>query len=95
MEQMIKHHHHGRKHNPPYRRLMTLLGMSIHIYHTGEVFSSLTSSFTFHFSDMLTRALYTKYRYRYRYLPEENPHLFLLHHSHIGLTLHNMQKIIF
>ena len=37
---------------------------------------------------MLTRALYNKCRYRYRYPPvEKNPHLFLLHHSHIGLTL--------
>ena len=62
---------------PPYRRLTTLLGMSIHIYHTGEVFSSLTSSFTFHFHDMLTRALYNKHRHRYRYLPADRIPIFL------------------
>ena len=66
-EQMVKHHHHGKEHDPPYRRLTTLLGTSIRIHHTGKVLSSLTSSFTLHFCDMSTRALYTNYRYRYRY----------------------------
>ena len=41
MEQMAKHHHRGKEHNPMHRGLMTLLGMSMHIYHTGEDFSSL------------------------------------------------------
>ena len=89
----IKHHHRGKEHDPPHRRFTTLLGTSTHTYHTGEVFFSLTFSFTFHLHTMLTGALYTSYRYRHRYLPaEKNPHLLLLHHSHIGLTLH---KIIF
>ena len=77
-EQMIKHHHR-KEHDPPYRRLITLLGMSICIHHTGEVFSSLTSSFTFHFCDMLTRALYTKHRYRYRYLPADRIPIFFFY----------------
>ena len=45
---------------------------------------------------MLIGALYINHRYQYRYLPvDENPHLFLLHHSHIGLTLHNTCWIYF
>ena len=45
---------------------------------------------------MLTGALYINHRYWYRYLPaDKNPHLFLLHHSHIGLTLHNTCRIYF
>ena len=88
MEQVIKHHHHRNEHDPPYRRPMMLLGMSTHIHHIRGVSSSPASLFIFHFCDMLTRALYNKCRYRYRYLPvEKNPHLFLLHHSCIGLTL--------
>ena len=88
MEQVIKYHHHGNKHDPPYRRLTMLLGTSMHIHHTRGVSSSPASLFIFHFHDMLTRALYNKCRYRSRYLPvEKNSHLFLLHHSCIGLTL--------
>ena len=87
-EQAIKYHHHRNKHDPPYRRFTMLLGTSTHIHHTKGVSSSPASLFIFHFCDMLTRALYNKCRYRYRYLPVEKiPHLFLLHHSHIGLTL--------
>ena len=87
-EQVIKYHHHRNEHDPPYRRLTMLLGISTHIHHTRGVSSSPASLFIFHFHDMSTRALYNKCRYRYRYLPvEKNPHLFLLHHSHIGLTL--------
>ena len=87
-EQVIKYHHHRNEHNPPYRRLMMLLGTSTCIHRTRGVSSSPASLFIFHFCDMLTRALYNKCRYRYRYLPvEKNPHLFLLHHSHIGLIL--------
>ena len=48
MEQRIKHHHCRKEHDPLYRRLMTLLGMSTHTHHTGEVFFSLT--FVFHLS---------------------------------------------
>ena len=49
-----------------------------------------------HFHDMLTRALYNKHRYRYRYSPaEKNLHLFFLHHSCIGLTLSQLVETIF
>ena len=45
---------------------------------------------------MLTGALYINHRYWYRYLPaDKNPHLFILHHSCIGLTLHNTCRIYF
>ena len=45
---------------------------------------------------MLTRALYNRCRYRYRYPPvEKNPHLVFLHHSHIGLTLSQLVESIF
>ena len=93
---MAKHHHYGKEHNPPHRGFMTLLGTSMHMHHTGEYFFSLTFSFTFHLHIMLTGALYINHRYWYRYLPaDENPHLFILHHSYIGLTLHNTCRIYF
>ena len=41
MEQMAKCHHHGKDHDPTHRGFTTLLGMSMHIYHMGEVFFSL------------------------------------------------------
>ena len=61
---------------PPYRRLTMLLGMSMRIHHTREVSSSPASPFTFHFHDMLTRALYNRHRYRYRYLPADRIPIF-------------------
>ena len=96
MEQVIKYHHHGNKHNPPYRRLTMLLGMSMHIHHTRGVSSSPASLFIFHFCDMLTRALYNKCRYRYRYLPLETIPIFSFYiTAALGLPFHNMQKLIF
>ena len=68
MEQVIRHHHHRNEHEPPYKRLMMLFGMSTCIYYTGEVSPSPASFLNLHLCDMLTRALYNKYRYRYRYL---------------------------
>ena len=76
MEQVIRCHHHGNKHKPLYRRLMTPFGMGMCIYHTGEVSSSPASFLNFHLHNMLTRALYNKYRYRYRYLPVDKIHIF-------------------
>ena len=40
-EQMAKHHHHGKEHDPTHRGSMTLFRMSMHIYHMGEDFFSL------------------------------------------------------
>ena len=96
-EQVTKCHHRGNEHEPPHKRLTTLLGMSMRIHHTRGVSSSPVSLFSsFYFHDMLTRALYNKCRYRYRYSPvEKNPHLFLLHHSCIGLTLSQYVETIF
>ena len=60
----------------------------VHTSHKGGLILPCIPFHLFHFCDMLTRALYNKCRYRYRYTPvEKNPHLFLLHHSHIELTL--------
>ena len=96
MEQMIKHHHCRKEHDPPHRRLMTLLGTSMHTHHTGEVFSSLT--FSFHLSSPCYIARGFVYQLQVQIqIPasRQNPHLFLLHHSCIGLTLQNMQKSFF
>ena len=58
----------------------------VHTSHKGGFILPCLPSF--HFRYMLTRALHNKCRYKYRYPPvEKNPHLFLLHHSRIGLTL--------
>ena len=68
----------------------------VHTSYKGSFILPCISFFIFHFCDMLTRALYNKCRYRYRYLPvEKNPHLFLLHHSCIGLTLSQYVETIF
>ena len=40
-KQMANCHHHGKDYDPTHRGFMTLLGMSMHIYHTGEDFSFL------------------------------------------------------
>ena len=48
----------------------------MHTSHKGGFHPPLHPFLSFHFRNMLTRALY-KYRYRYRYLPvKKNPHLF-------------------
>ena len=62
MEQMVKHPHCGKEHNPSHREFTTLLGMSMHIHHTGEDFFPLLS-FTFHLCVILTGTLYINYRY--------------------------------
>ena len=76
MEQVTRHHHYGNKHEPPYGRLTMLFVTSMHIYHTGEVSPSPASFLNLHLHDMLTRALYSKYRYRYRYLPVDKIPIF-------------------
>ena len=76
MEQVIRHHHCRKEHDPPYRRLTMLLGTSTYIHHTGGVSSSPASFLNFHLHDMLTRALYNKNRYRYRYLPVDKIPIF-------------------
>ena len=67
-------------------------------YNTSHGRRFLFSSFSFilHLHVMLTRALYINHRYQYRYLPaDKNPHLFLLYHSCIGLTLQTTCRISF
>ena len=92
-EQVMKCHHCGKEHDPLYRRLMTLLRMSTRIHHTREVFSSLTSSFTFHFHDMLTGACITNINIDIDTCQQIESPSFSLHHSCIGLILHNMQEL--
>ena len=48
----------------------------------------------FHLCNMLIRVLYNKHTQIQILTSKQNPHLFILHHSCIGLTLHNMQKLL-
>ena len=91
-EQVTRRHHCRNKHEPPYERLTTLLGMSTRMHHMRGFHPPLHPFFlSFHFHDMLTRALYNKCRYRYRYLPvEKNPHLFFYITAALGLPFHNL-----
>ena len=55
MEQVTGHYHRRDKHEPPHKRLMTLLGMSMRIHHTQGVSPSPASLFhPFHFCNVLT-----------------------------------------
>ena len=95
-EQVTRCHHHGNKHEPPYGRLTMLLGMSTDIHHTRGFHPPLHLFSSFHFHDMLTRALYNKHRYRYRYLLAERIPIFSFYiTAALGLPFHNMQKLIF
>ena len=97
-------HRTSNQTSPPWEQIQTsiqeaydaLRNKHAHTSHKGGFILPCIPFHLFHFHDMLTRALYDKCRYRYRYpAVEKNPHLFFLHHSCIGLTLSQLVETIF